>query len=87
MDFHTGKIPHNVCGPQVARLRTERGWSQPQLAIKCQLVGWDASRDIIARIEGRVRCVEDSELAILAEVLNVSLIELYPENIRKKLSR
>ena len=44
-------------------LRSRRGWSQPVLAAKCQLAGWDVSRDIIARIELRVRWVADFELS------------------------
>jgi transcriptional regulator with XRE-family HTH domain len=81
VDFHTSK--KNVCGPQIARIRNQRGLSQPQLAAKCQLAGWDVSRDIIARIEGGVRWIGDMELAAIASVLEVSLETLYPENIRK----
>ena len=33
----------NIVGTQVARLRYRRGWSQIELAAKCQLAGWDAS--------------------------------------------
>ncbi|MBN8708670.1 MAG: hypothetical protein BGO12_02765 [Verrucomicrobia bacterium 61-8] len=77
----------NVCGPQIARRRSELGWSQPQLALKCQLQGWDVSRDIIARIEGGVRCVEDIELATLARVLDLRLDALYPEEIRAMLPK
>lgn len=74
----------NVCGPQVARLRNQLEWSQPQLAAKCQMIGWDVSRDIIARIEGQTRLVRDSELATLAKVLNVSIDDLYPCEIHPK---
>ena len=87
MDFHTDKKSINVCGPQVARLRNQLGWSQPQFALKCQLAGWDVSRDIIARIEGQIRCVEDAELAQLARVLGARLEELYPESIRTGLPK
>ena len=36
--------PLNIVGPQVRRLRWELGFSQPALAGKCQLRGWDVSR-------------------------------------------
>lgn len=81
MDFHTDE--KNVCGPQVARFRNRMGLSQSQLAAKCQLAGWDISRDIIARIEGGVRCVGDLELAALSHVLCAPLEGLYPEGVRK----
>lgn len=79
MDFHTEKRRLNVCGPQIRRLRSRKGWSQPKLAEKCQIAGWDVSRDIIARIELQIRWIGDWELKILADVLNVTLDELYPK--------
>lgn len=81
MVFHTPKKSLNVCGPQVRRLRSRNCWSQPKFAEKCQLAGWDVSRDIIARIECQTRCVGDAELAYLAEVLGVPVQELLPPRI------
>jgi len=80
VNFHTSE--KNVCGPSVARIRNQHGWSQSELAAKCQLIGWDISRDIIARIEGRVRWVGDYELAFLARVLGVSMVDLMPSEYR-----
>lgn len=80
MIFHTSQ--KNVCGPSVARFRNRAGLSQTDLAAKCQLIGWDVSRDIIARIEGRIRWVGDLELALLARALGVQMIELIPEEFR-----
>ena len=79
----TKKIPHarNVVGPQVRTLRSRRGWSQPVLAAKCQLAGWDISRDIIARIELRIRWVADFELILLARVLDVEVTALLPRRV------
>ncbi len=54
------------------------------LATKCQLAGWDISRDIIARIELRIRWVADFELILLAQVLNVSVAELLPSKAAMK---
>ena len=85
MDFHTDEKFLNVCGPQVSRLRAARGWSQPDLAVKCQLAGWDVSRDIIASIEGRRRWVGDRELAMLARVLRVAIEELFPLPMQRQL--
>lgn len=72
------KIVRNLIGPTVSRLRTEKGLSQAELAAKCQTQGWDVSRDIIAAIEGQVRCVTESEIVLLAAVLLVEPASLLP---------
>jgi hypothetical protein len=71
--------PMNVVGPFVRRLRLRAGLSQPAFAAKCQRAGWDISRDIVARIEGGVRCVEDREILKLAEALECSVQDLFPK--------
>jgi transcriptional regulator with XRE-family HTH domain len=68
----------NIIGPQVARLRNAQGLSQAALAAKCQRLGFDISREVLARIETRVRCVTDTELVILARVLAVQIESLLP---------
>jgi transcriptional regulator with XRE-family HTH domain len=73
----------NIVGPQVRRLRNARGWSQPELAARCQRMGWDIGRDIIARIESRVRLVTDSEILFLAKALRTSVAELFPAQARR----
>jgi len=73
----------NIVGPQVRRLRNARGWSQPELAARCQRMGWDVGRDIIARIETRVRLVTDAEILFLAKALRVSVVELFPTQVRR----
>jgi hypothetical protein len=74
--------PINVVGPEVRRLRIQAGLSQPAFAAKCQRAGWDISRDIVARIEGGSRCVEDRELVMLAKSLGCALAELFPKDTR-----
>ena len=78
MAAKAARTPKNLVGPQVARLRYQQGLSQTDLAAKCQRAGWDASRGIIAGIEGQVRCVTDQEFVWLAQVLSVSLNALLP---------
>ena len=75
----------NIIGPQIRLLRYERELSQPALAAKCQLLGWDISRDTIAKIEGQNRWVGDSEFVFLAIALNVPLHRLLPTKVRKQL--
>src|SRR5206468_2856444 len=73
----------NIVGPRVRRLRNARGWSQPELAARCQRIGWDVGRDIIARIESQVRLVTDSEILLLARALGTSVLELFPTQTRR----
>jgi transcriptional regulator with XRE-family HTH domain len=81
---HDNRPSGNLVGAQIRRLRTEQELSQPALAAKCQRLGWDAGRDIIARIEANIRLVTDSELVFLARALGVPLIALYPREIAKQ---
>lgn len=69
----------NIVGRQVRQIRSKKALSQPQLAAKCQRIGWDIGRDIIARIETGVRLVTDSELLFLARALNVEVVSLFPK--------
>ena len=79
------RTPRNIVGPQVRQLRYEVGLSQPELAAKCQRLGWDIGRDTIAKIEGRSRWVGDEELVHLARSLGVGLEKLFPEPVRRSL--
>ena len=76
-------MPTNITGRQIARLRTEKGLSQDQLAVKCQRMGWDVSRNIVAKIEAGIRCVSDQEILLLAKALMVSVAELFPRGKSK----
>jgi transcriptional regulator with XRE-family HTH domain len=69
-------LPRNIVGPVVRELREKKGFSQATLAAKLNLAGWDVSRDIVARIEGRVRWVADFEVLKLAAVLGIDGPEL-----------
>lgn len=64
--------PRNIIGPQLRKLRDQKGMSQQTLAELLQRKGWDVSRGMIARIEGQVRWISDFELLFLSEVLCVS---------------
>jgi transcriptional regulator with XRE-family HTH domain len=80
--------PHgNIVGSQIRRLRSEQGLSQHALAAKCQRLGWDISRDIIARIEAKTRLVTDSELVFFARSLDVPIISLFPREVLRQRSR
>jgi len=68
----------NIVGPQVRRIRYQQGLTQPAFSAKCQLIGWDISREGIAKIESQIRCVSDIELLKLAKALRVHFSVLFP---------
>lgn len=71
------KRKNAVCD-QLRGIRSAKELSQAALASLCQRHGWNITREIIARIEGRVRCVCDYELILLAEILEVPVTKLLP---------
>lgn len=74
-----------MVGPQVRKLRQQKGWTQNQLAIKLQLAEWDTSRESVTSLENQQRRVPDLELLILARLLGVKMESLFPRGIRGKL--
>lgn len=74
-----------MVGPQVQKLRSRKGWTQNILAAKLQLLGWDTSRESVAKLETQVRRVPDLELFVIAKILGVKADELFPHNLRGKI--
>jgi transcriptional regulator with XRE-family HTH domain len=75
----------NIIGPQVRKLREQKGWTQDQFAVKLQLVGWDTSQDSVSRLENQARRIPDLELFVLADVLDAKLEDLFPKDLRGKI--
>jgi len=69
---------NNLCGKKLAKLRLEHNppLSQRKLAQILQVRGYDVDNHFIRRVERGERFVTDIELAILADVLEVSIAEL-----------
>lgn len=66
------RTDRNSIGPMVARLRRGADLTQEELAGRCQVVGWEVSRDAIKRIERGEREVTDIELRKLAAALRTT---------------
>lgn len=67
----------NVIGPQVKFLREQSKMTQGQLAAQCNLIGLNISRGTLAKIEAKVRRVNDREVELLAKALKVDMAVLY----------
>jgi len=69
----------NLVGPNVRKYRKLRGMSQQQLANKLELLPVYICRGSISRVEDQSRTVTDIEVAGLAEILGVSILDLFAE--------
>jgi transcriptional regulator with XRE-family HTH domain len=71
-------VKRNTVGPQIRKLRYNRGWSQAKLAVELSLEGLDVQREFVAQIEGQTHGVKAEDLPYFARVLEVSIADLYP---------
>lgn len=62
----------NLVGARVRALREKAGLSQEGLMAQLQLLGMDAERGVIKRIENGDRAVNDLELRLLARYFKVT---------------
>jgi transcriptional regulator with XRE-family HTH domain len=67
----------NIIGKNVRLIRENKGWTQEQLAAKCNLIDWKISRGTLAKIESNVRGVTDIEVSYFASVLDVEIADLF----------
>lgn len=62
----------NLVGPRVRALRQKAGLSQEGLMAQLQLLGMNAERGVIKRMENGDRVVSDLEVRLLAQFFKVS---------------
>ncbi len=67
----------NIIGKNVRTIRENKGWTQEQLAAKCNLIDWEISRSTLAKIESNVRGVTDIEVSYFSLVLDVEIAILF----------
>ncbi len=71
----------NIIGSRVRSLRSKLGWTQADLARKCQIKGFDISRTGISQIESFFRRVTDHEMVLLGRALRVPITDLVPKRL------
>lgn len=79
------KKARNAIGSTLRRLRTSKGISQQRLSIECARLGYDLPRATLAKVEAGIRAVSDVELFVLAHSLKVSIDELFPAGLLKRI--
>ena len=66
----------NIVGKKIRELRIEKGCSQRDLVLQCELLGYPISQNMILRIENGKRRVTDVEILIFMKVFCVSSASL-----------
>lgn len=66
------RTDRNSVGQTIARLRRGADLTQEELAARCQVAGWEVSRDAIKRLERGEREITDVELRLLATALRTT---------------
>lgn len=73
MKIYDYKGRKNLCGDRVREARARKKITQADLAARLQIAGVIMERDSVSRIEIGTRFVSDYELAVLSDVLGVSV--------------
>ncbi len=75
-------MPHdaNVVGPNVAKYRYQRGWTQDQLVAQLNVRGCYMTKSILANIETRRCPVTDKQIEYFSFVFGISSLELFPKD-------
>lgn len=71
----------NMVGKRVHELRRQRKMSQQLLSDKLETLGIYICRGSVSRVEDQSRTVTDIELYGLAQILNVPIGDLFPQNL------
>ena len=76
----------NICGERIKKIRESSPikMSQRHLADKLCLLGLDADKNVVQRIESGNRFVSDIELRYISQVLNVSFSDLLDDEVESK---
>ena len=67
----------NIVGANIERLRKEQGIRQKDFIERIQLSGYDMNPSSYSKLEGQLKVATDKELYAIAQVLNVSIDELF----------
>jgi transcriptional regulator with XRE-family HTH domain len=63
----------NLVGARVTTARKNQGMKQKELLAQLQVAGIDMNPSELSKLEGQHRYVADRELAVLADILGVSV--------------
>lgn len=67
----------NIIGKKVEKLRKAKRISQKDFVSKMQTLGVDINPTSYSKLEGQIRTITDKEIKAIAEILNISIDELF----------
>ena len=67
----------NMVGKNIERLRKQAGIKQKDFVSKMQVLGCDINPTSYSKLEGQVRIATDKEIFVAANILNVSIDDLF----------
>jgi transcriptional regulator with XRE-family HTH domain len=68
----------NIIGDRIRLLRELRGWTQQQFAKKLCKASQNVNRDVVARWETCESPIIDAPLPVIATLLRVAIVDLFP---------
>ena len=69
----------NIVGRRVEFLRKEREISQKDFISRMQTMGCDINPTSYSKLEGQVRIATDKEIYVIAQILDVSVDDLFED--------
>ena len=69
----------NIVGRRVDFLRKERGISQKDFISRMQTMGCDINPTSYSKLEGQVRIATDKEIFVIAQILEISVDDLFED--------
>ena len=75
----------NLVGKNIEHLRKQRKIKQKDFIARMQTYGCDINPTSYSKLEGQFRSATDKELLIIAHILEVSIEELFPSELRDSL--
>ena len=75
-----GYDDRNLIGRRVESLRKAQGIKQKDFIARLQVAGLDINPTSYSKLEGQARIATDKEVYVIAQVLGVSMEELFEEH-------
>ena len=69
----------NIVGRRIEFLRKERGISQKDFISRMQTMGCDINPTSYSKLEGQVRIATDKEIFVIAQILEISVDDLFED--------